>query len=107
MALLPPDVATVILRARLHMLDFKVNFKKIYDLNLNCPFCSAEPEGFDHIFICPAGIYAPKLIRSIKLEMLGTISDLIINWEMPIEVRKVLGDSFVSRVVLSLSAASC
>ena len=28
LALLPPDVARVILRARLHMLDLKVNFKK-------------------------------------------------------------------------------
>ena len=58
------------------MLDLKVNFKKKYDLNLNCPFCSAEPEEFNHIFICPAGIYAPKSIRPIKLEMLGTMSDI-------------------------------
>ena len=56
------------------MLDLKVNFKKKDDHN--CPFCSAEPEEFDHIFICPAGIYAPKSIRSIRLEMLGTISDI-------------------------------
>ena len=58
------------------MLDLKVNFKKKYERNLNCPFCSVESEHFDHIFICPAGIYAPKSIRSIKLEMLGTISDI-------------------------------
>ena len=76
LALLPPDVARVILRARLHMLDLKVNFKKKDDHNLNCPFCSTEPEEFDHIFTCPAGIYAPKSIRSIRLEMLGTISDI-------------------------------
>ena len=76
LALLPPDVARVILRARLRMLDLKVNFKKKYDHNLNCPFCSSEPEEFDHIFMCPAGIYAPKSIRSIKVEMLGTISDI-------------------------------
>ena len=76
LALLPPDVARVILRARLRMLDLKVNFKKKYDNNLNCPFCSAEPDEFDHIFICPAGIHAPKSIQSIKLEMLGTISHM-------------------------------
>ena len=58
------------------MLDLKVNFKKKYDHNLNCPFCSAEPEEFDHIFMCPADIYAPKSIQSIKVEMLGTISDI-------------------------------
>ena len=58
------------------MLDLKVNFKKKYDHNLNCPFCSAEPEEFDHIFMFPASIYALKSIRSIKVEMLGTISDI-------------------------------
>ena len=92
LALLPPDVARVILRARLSMLDLKVNFKKKYYNNLNCPFCCAEPEEFDHNFMCPAGIYAPKSIRSIKVEMLGTISDVKLLssiWEMPIEVRKV------------------
>ena len=76
LALLPPDVARVILRARFRMLDLKVNFKKKYDHNMKCPFCSAEPQDFDHIFLCPAIIYAPKSIQSIKLEMLGTISDI-------------------------------
>ena len=76
LALLPPNVARVILRARLRMLDFKVNFRKKYEHNFNCPFCSVESEHFDHIFICPAGVYPPKSIRSIKLGMLGTISDI-------------------------------
>ena len=58
------------------MLDLKANFKKKYEHNINYPFCSAESEHFDHIFICPAGIYAPKSIRSIKLEMLDIISDI-------------------------------
>ena len=34
LALLPPDVARVTLKARLRMLDLKVNFKKKYDHNL-------------------------------------------------------------------------
>ena len=55
---------------------FESEFQKKYDHNLNCPFCSVESEYLDHIFICPAGIYAPKSIRSIKLEMLGTTSDI-------------------------------
>ena len=76
LALLPPDVTRVILRARLRMLDSKVNFKRKYEHNLNCPFCSVESEHFDHIFFCPTGIYGSKSIRSIKLEMLGTISDI-------------------------------
>ena len=76
LTLLPPDVARVLLRERLPILDMKVNFKKTFDHNLNFPFYSAEPEEFDHIFICPTGIYVPKSIRSIKLEMLGTTSDI-------------------------------
>ena len=58
------------------MFDLGVNFRKKYELNLNCPFCSVESEHSDHIFICLAGIYAPKSIRSIKLEMLCTFSDI-------------------------------
>ena len=58
------------------MLDLKVNFKKKYEHNLNCKFLGVESDHLDHIFIYPAGIYGPKSIRSIKLEMLGTISDI-------------------------------
>ena len=53
-----------------------MNCKKKYEHNLNCPFCNVELEHFDHIFICPDGIYAPKSILSIKLEALGTRSDI-------------------------------
>ena len=59
------------------MFDFEVNFRKKYEhINLNCLFCSVESDHYDHIFICPAGTYAPKSIQSIKLEILGTISDI-------------------------------
>ena len=34
LALLPPDVARVILRARLHVLDLKVNFKKKINMTI-------------------------------------------------------------------------
>ena len=34
------------------MLDLKVNFKKKYKHDLNCPFCSVESEHFNLIFIC-------------------------------------------------------
>ena len=84
------------------MLDLKVNFKEKYDHNLNCPFCSAEPVEFDHIFMCPAGIYAPKSIRSIKVEMLGTISDIKLlssTGECPLRYKKC----WERRAVLSLT----
>ena len=76
LALMPPDVVRVILRAMLCMLDLKVNFKKKYEHNLNYKFLGVESDHFDHIFIYPASIYAPESIRSIKLEMLDTISDI-------------------------------
>ena len=76
LALLPPDVARVILRARLRVLDLKMNFKKKYEYDLNYPTCNVETENFDDIFICPAGLYAPKSIQSMKLQMLGTITDI-------------------------------
>ena len=94
------------------MLYLKVNFKKKYEHNLNCPFCSVESEHFDHIFMCPAGIYAPKSIRSIKLKMLGNISDIHLlssdgKFLLRYEKYGGGGGSFVRRTVLSLSAVSC
>ena len=44
------------------MLDLKVNFKKKFEYNVNCPFCNVESDNLDHIFICPAGVYAPESI---------------------------------------------
>ena len=76
LALPPPDVARVILRARLCMLDLRVNFKMKLEYNLNFPFYNLDSEKLDHIFICSAGVYAAKLIRSMKLEILGTIADI-------------------------------
>ena len=48
--------------AGLYMLDLKANFKKKYEYNLNCLFHNVESEHSNHIFICLAGIYVPKLI---------------------------------------------
>ena len=59
------------------MLDLKVTFRKKYEYNLNCPFCNVGSDNFDHIFICPAGVYEPKSIRSMKVEMLGTDINLL------------------------------
>ena len=72
-----PDVVSVILRAILLIFDLKVNLKKKKkDFNLNYPFCNVESEGFDHIFVCTASDYTPKSHRSIKLEVLDTITDI-------------------------------
>ena len=103
LALLPPDVARIILRARLRLLDLKMNFKKKYDHNLNRPFCSSELEEFDHIFMCPPGIYAPKSIRSIKVELLGTISDIKLLSSIGKCLLRYEKCSFMMRAVLSLT----
>ena len=58
LASLPPDVARVIVRSRLRMLDLTVIFKKKYEYNLHCQFCNVESEHFDYIFISLAGVYA-------------------------------------------------
>ena len=65
LALLPPDVARLILRARLRMLDLKVIFKKKYGHSLNCLFCSAESE---HLitFYMPSWHLWTKSSRSIN-----------------------------------------
>ena len=57
-----PDIAKVILREMLWILDLKVNFKRKYEYDFNCPFCTAESEHSDHIFIFPVGVYVPKSI---------------------------------------------
>ena len=49
---LDPEIATVLIKARLRMFEVKVNFKKKYNYKLNCPFCTDETETFDHISQC-------------------------------------------------------
>ena len=58
---LDPEIATVLIKARLRMFEVKVNFKKKYNYKLNCPFCTDETETFDHISQCPDGSFALNL----------------------------------------------
>ena len=60
---LDPEIARVLIKARLRMFEVKVNFKKKYNYKLNCPFCTDETETFDHIFQCPDGVFALSLSR--------------------------------------------
>ena len=58
------------------MLDLKMNFKKKYEHNLNCPFCSVKSEHFLITFLNAQLAFMHQNQFSIKLEMLGTISDI-------------------------------
>ena len=46
-----PEIARVLIKARLRMLEVKVNFKKKYDYKLNCPFCTDDSRKDDLILI--------------------------------------------------------
>ena len=63
--LLPADVARVTVGNRLRMLDLKVNFKKKYEYNRNCPFCTAELEHLDHIFVLLAFMHQNQVLLLI------------------------------------------
>ena len=68
LALLPPDVARVLLRARLPMLDMKMDPKKKDECNLNCPFCNVESEHFDHIFASKNPYIRTAILRTLRMK---------------------------------------
>ena len=72
---LDPEIARVVLKARLRMFEVKVNFKKKYNYKLNCPFCTDETETVDHIFGCPDGVLCPQSITCMTLEKLSREED--------------------------------
>ena len=72
---LDPEIARVLIKARLRMFEVKVNFKKKYNYKLNCPFCTDETETFDHIFQCPDGVLCPQSITCMTLEKLSREED--------------------------------
>ena len=53
------------------MLDIKTNFKNKYANVLKCPLCLGRSETFSHIFICPSGLWFPKVLRGFTLESLN------------------------------------
>ena len=52
---LEPKCARIIFRTRCRMIDWKVNFKKKYGMDLRCPFCNDWDETLEHIFVCDSG----------------------------------------------------
>ena len=72
---LDPEIARVLIKARLRMFEVKVNFKKKYNYKLSCPLCTDETETFDHIFQCPDGVLCPQSITCMTLEKLSREED--------------------------------
>ena len=68
---LPPKQAKLIFKAKTGMLDIKANFKNKHANVLKCPLCLGSSETFSHIFICPSGLWFPKVLRGFTLESLN------------------------------------
>ena len=64
---LDPNIARVIFKARTRMFDMKVNYKRKYKSNLDCPFCKYYDEAFDHIFKCNSGLFHTKCLYATEL----------------------------------------
>ena len=62
-----PNIARVIFKARTRMSDIKVNYKRKYKFNLDCPFCKYYDETFDHIFKCNLGLFHTRCLYATEL----------------------------------------
>ena len=65
---LPPSLAKLVFKTKSGMLDDKANFKNKYTNVLKCPFCMGHSEKFGNIFICPSGLWFPKVLRGFTLK---------------------------------------
>ena len=64
---LDPNIARVIFKAGTIMFDIKVNYKRKYKFNLDCPFCKYYDEIFDHIFKCNSGSFLTRCLHATEL----------------------------------------
>ena len=62
-----PNIARVIFKARTRTFDIKVNYKRKYKFNLDCPFCKYYDETFDHIFKCSSGLFHTRCLYATEL----------------------------------------
>ena len=63
LASLPLKLGKLAFKAKTDMLDIKANFKNKYANVLKCPLCLGSTETFNKIFICPSGLWFPKVLR--------------------------------------------
>ena len=63
--------AKLVFKAKTGMLDIKANIKNKYANVLKCPLCLDSSEACSHSFICPSGLWFPKVLRGFTLESLN------------------------------------
>ena len=68
---LDPHHARVIFRAKVRILDLKINFKKKYAQDLLCPFCRHDQETFEHVFSCNVGLWSDNSLKEMSLTYLS------------------------------------
>ena len=64
---LDPNIARVIFKAGTGMFEIKVNYKRKYKFNLDCPFYKYHDETFDHIFKCNSGLFRSRCLYATEL----------------------------------------
>ena len=65
---LDPQHARVIFRAKVRILDLKINFKKKHAQDLLCPFCRLDQETFEHVFSCNVGLWCDNSLECINIK---------------------------------------
>ena len=72
-AVLDPQHAHVIFRAKVRSLDLKINFKKKYAENLLCLLCRHDQETFEHksVFSCNVRRWCDNSLEGVSLTSLS------------------------------------
>ena len=85
---LDPNIARVIFKARTRMFDIKVNYKRKYKFNVDCPFCKYYDETFDHIFKCNSGLFRSRCLYATELVGFCSESSIPKVWKIGIFLEK-------------------
>ena len=85
---LDPNIARVIFKARTRMFDIKVNYKRKYKFNVDCPFCKYYDETFDHIFKCNSGLFRSRCLYATELVGSSSESSIPKVWKIGIFLEK-------------------
>ena len=69
------------------MFDIKVNYKRKYKFNVDCPFCKYY-ETFDHIFKCNSGLFRSRCLYATELVGFCSGSSIPKVWKIGIFLEK-------------------
>ena len=68
---LDPQRVRFIFRAKVGILDLKINFKKKYAQDLLYPVCRRDQETFEHVFSCNVGLCCDNSLKGMSLTSLS------------------------------------